>query len=49
MDIPDKAVGFVIGKGGENIKRITSSTNARVQINPGAYFSNTEWALDSDT
>lgn len=35
MEIPEKTVGLVIGKGGENIKRIEAQTHARVQVANG--------------
>jgi hypothetical protein len=35
IQVPDKMVGFLIGKGGENIKSLHISTGARIT---GLYF-----------
>lgn len=35
IPVPRQAVGIVIGKGGEMIKKIQSETGARVQFKPG--------------
>lgn len=45
IELPNHAVGIVIGKGGDNIKRIQSQSGARVQIAPGMPGSRWEKAL----
>jgi far upstream element-binding protein len=33
--VPNNVVGLVIGKGGENLKRIEAASGARIQFGPG--------------
>lgn len=37
MDVVATSVGVVIGKGGDNIKRVQSQSGARVQVAPGVF------------
>lgn len=40
IQVPRSAVGIVIGKGGDMIKKIQSDTGAKVQFKPGTGDSN---------
>ena len=36
--VPDGMVGFIIGRGGEQISRIQQESGCKIQIAPGNYF-----------
>jgi far upstream element-binding protein len=36
--VPNSIVGLVIGKGGENLKRIEAASGARIQFGPGRHL-----------